>query len=319
MTVLIPTYPDIVEAHKRINGYIHRTPVLSSEGINTIADVTLLFKCENFQKTGSFKYRGATNAVQLLSKSEASKGVATHSSGNHAAALALASQKRNIPCFIAMPRTAPANKIAAVKSYGGSITFCEPNLQSREETLEKIISHTSATFIHPYNNFNVICGQGTAAKELLEDNPDISALFVPVGGGGILSGSAITSKALNRIIKVYGCEPVNANDAYQSFKKGKIIPSRDPDTIADGLLTSLSELTFNIIRNYVDDILTVSEKDIILAMQIIWERMKIVVEPSAAVAFAAVMQYPQFVRGKKAGVILTGGNADLLNLPFDMK
>ncbi|MBN2480693.1 MAG: pyridoxal-phosphate dependent enzyme [Bacteroidales bacterium] len=315
----IPKYQNIQEAHDRIRMHIHRTPVLSSTGVNAIAGSTLYFKCENFQKTEAFKYRGATNAVILLTESVASRGVATHSSGNHAAALARASQIRNIPCFIVMPRTAPKNKITAVRSYGAIITFCEPTLDDREKTLEKIINLTDATFIHPYDNFNVICGQGTAAKELLEDHPDIEALFVPVGGGGILSGSAISIKALNHHIKVYGCEPDNADDAYQSFKKGRIIPSVNPVTIADGLLTSLSELTFEIIRNHVDEILTVSDDDILSAMKIIWERMKIIIEPSAAVGIAAVMKNPHLVHGKKAGVILTGGNADLSNLPFAEK
>ncbi|MBN1157950.1 MAG: pyridoxal-phosphate dependent enzyme [Bacteroidales bacterium] len=316
MSLIIPTYQDIRETHTRIRGLIHRTPVLSSSGINTIAGSTLYFKCENFQKTGAFKYRGATNAVSLLTEPEASKGVATHSSGNHAAALACASQIRNIPCYIAMPRTAPKNKISAVRSYGGIITFCNPTLRDREETLERILSITDASFVHPYDNFNVICGQATAAKELLEDHPDTEALFVPVGGGGILSGSAVSAKSLNDKIKVYGCEPANADDAYRSLKKGRIIPSVNPVTIADGLLTSLSELTFEIIRNHVEEILTVSEHDIVTAMKIIWERMKIIIEPSAAVAFAAVLNNPRLVHGIKAGVILTGGNTDLLNLPF---
>lgn len=319
MIINIPEFHDIQLAHERIHIHIHHTPLLSCSAINKIAGCTIFFKCENFQKTGSFKYRGATNACCLLTDSEASKGVCTHSSGNHAAALALASKIRNIQSFIVMPGTAPKNKISAVKSYGGNITFCAPTLQSREENLEKIISLTGATFIHPYDNFNVICGQGTAAKELLEARTDIEALFVPVGGGGILSGSSITAKALNAKLKIYGCEPSNADDAYQSFKKGKIMPSLNPVTIADGLMTSLSELTFEIIRKHVDDMLTVTEKEIVHAMQIIWERMKIIVEPSAAVGLAAVMQHPQLVKGKKTGVILTGGNVDLSNLPFAKK
>jgi len=315
----IPTYDDIRKAHQRIDSEVHRTPVLTSSDINEMTGCHLYFKCENFQKTGAFKFRGATNAVISMTETGALEGVATHSSGNHAAALALAAKKRGIGCYIAMPHTAPKNKIAAVKSYGGKITFCEPTLLSREETLVKIIRETGSAFVHPYDNFNVICGQGTAAKELLEDCPGLEALFVPVGGGGILSGSAISAKAMQKGIRVYGCEPAGADDAYRSFQSRKIIPSVNPCTIADGLLTSLSEMTFSIMMNQVDEIFTVSEKHIITAMQLIWERMKIIVEPSAAVAFAVVMQNPDLMKGIKAGVMLTGGNADLFNLPFAKK
>jgi threonine dehydratase len=282
-------------------------------------DAELFFKCENFQKVGAFKYRGATNAVLSLSQEESKRGVATHSSGNHAAALALAARIKGMSCYVAMPRTAPSVKIEAVKGYGAEIFFCEPTLESREQTLAKIVEQTGATVIHPFNFFPVICGQGTAAKEFLEEEPDLEALLVPVGGGGILSGSAITAKAINPEMKVYGCEPVNADDACRSLRAGHIIPSVQPRTIADGLLTSLCPLTFEIIRHKVDDILTVSEESIIQAMQLIWQRMKIVVEPSSAVPLAAIMENPDLFRGKKTGIILTGGNVDLMNLPFVQK
>jgi threonine dehydratase len=314
--LVLPTYSDIQQAHTRIAGYIHRTPVLTSSGIDEMTGVNVYFKCENFQKVGAFKYRGATNAVLSLTEREAAKGVATHSSGNHAAALALAAKKRGIKCYVVMPHTAPKPKIEAVRHYGAAITFCEPTLQSREETLKTIIAQTGAVMIHPYDNFLVICGQGTAAKELLEDEPALEALFVPVGGGGLLSGSALAAKSINPRITVIGCEPVNADDACRSFKSGNIMPSVNPKTIADGLLTSLSELTFTIIRKYADDILTVSEESIILAMRLVWQRMKIIIEPSSAVAVATLFENRERYAGRRIGIILSGGNVDLENLPF---
>jgi threonine dehydratase len=317
--MIIPGYNDIQAAHIRIHKLVHRTPVLTSQSINAITGADLFFKCENFQKAGAFKYRGATNAVLLLTDEDARKGVATHSSGNHAAALALAARIRGIKCYVAMPRTAPPVKIEAVKGYGGVITFCEPNLDSREKTLQEIVAGTGATFIHPYNYFPVICGQGTAAKEMLEDAPDLEALLVPVGGGGVLSGSAIAAKAINPEIRVYGCEPLNADDASRSFHTGELMPSLDPRTIADGLLTALGPLTFDIIRHKVDDIFTVTEESIIRAMLILWQRMKIIVEPSSAVALAVVLEHPGHFRQKRTGIILTGGNVDLTNLPFGQK
>jgi threonine dehydratase len=279
-------------------------------------DASLFFKCENFQKVGAFKFRGATNAVLSLPETEAINGVATHSSGNHAAALALAAGKRGIACYVAMPHTAPRTKIEAVQHYGAVITFCEPTLQSREDTLAEILRQTGAAFIHPFNNFQVISGQGTAAKEFLEDEPGLEVLLVPVGGGGLLSGSAIAAKSMYPGIKVYGCEPANADDACRSFKTGKIVPSVNPNTIADGLLTSLSELTFEIIRSRVDDILTVQERSIVLAMRLIWQRMKIIIEPSSAVAVAVILENQEKFAGKRVGIILSGGNVDLSNLPF---
>ena len=312
----IPVFSDIEQAHRRISAVIHRTPVLSSSGINDIAGLSVFFKCENFQKVGAFKYRGASNAVLSLSPAEAKKGVATHSSGNHAAALALAAGNQGIPCYVVMPRTAPKPKIEAVQHYGAQITFCEPTLKSREETLHGILSDTGAFMVHPYDNFNVICGQGTAAKELLEEVPEVELLFVPVGGGGLLSGSSLAAKSMKPSIRVFGCEPANADDAFRSFKSGIIHPSLNPKTIADGLLTSLSDLTFTIIKNNVDEILTVSEESIVNAMQLVWRRMKIIIEPSSAVPLAVLLDNRELFRGKKAAVILSGGNVDLTNLPF---
>ncbi len=312
----VPVFKDIESAHIRIRRYIHCTPVMTSESINRLMNSELFFKCENFQKTGAFKYRGAVNAVFSLTDEEAANGVATHSSGNHAAALAHAAMRRGIQCFVVMPRNVKTPKLSAVKEYKADITFCEPTLESREYTLEEVVKKTGAVFIHPYNNFNVICGQGTAAKELMEEIKGIECIITPVGGGGLLSGTAISVKAVDPSVKIYGCEPCNADDACRSFHSGRLLPSVNPSTIADGLLTSLGPMTFEIIRSTVDDILTVSEKSIIEAMQLIWQRMKIIVEPSSAVTLAAVMEHPEYFRNKKTGIILSGGNTDLLNLPF---
>ncbi|MFC2151872.1 pyridoxal-phosphate dependent enzyme [Bacteroidota bacterium] len=316
MSLQVPQFIDIQDAHKRIKSLIHRTPVLSSISINDILNIDLSFKCENFQKVGAFKFRGATNAVRLLSKTESEKGVTTHSSGNHAAALSLAARQLGIPAYIVMPKNAPEIKKKAVEGYGAKITFCEPTLQSREETLGKVKNETGATFIHPYDNFNVICGQGTAAKEFLEEKPDLDIIIAPVGGGGLMSGTAISAKAINPEIKVYGAEPLNADDAFRSYEKGVLVPAGPPNTIADGLLTSLSSLTFQIIRENLDGILTAKEETIITAMQMIWERMKIIVEPSAAVPLAILIENKNLFKGKKVGLIVSGGNVDLNNLPF---
>lgn len=312
----IPQFEDVIAAYDRIRPAIHRTPLLTSESINRMTGAKIYFKCENFQKTGAFKFRGATNAVLLLSEQEAANGVATHSSGNHAAALALAARQRKIDSFIVMPNNSPEIKKDAVKGYGAKITFCIPTLLAREETLNKVVEETGATLIHPYNNFNVICGQGTAAFEMLQDQPDLDAIFVPVGGGGLLSGTAIVTKGISELMKVYGVEPKGADDAYRSFKSRKLIPMINPQTIADGLLTSLGSLTFAIIMKKVNDIFAVAEEYIILAMRTIWERMKIIVEPSAAVPLALLMQGGIDMKGKRVGIILSGGNVDLGCLPF---
>nr|WP_321358357.1 pyridoxal-phosphate dependent enzyme [uncultured Draconibacterium sp.] len=312
----IPNYNDVEQAYRIVQKYAHRTPVLSSVSINSIVDAELFFKCENLQKVGAFKFRGACNAVFSLNDGEAQKGVATHSSGNHAAALALAARMRGIAAHIVMPENSPEIKKKAVAGYGAEITFCKPTLQARESTLAKVIEETGATEIHPYNNFHVIAGQGTAAKELIEDKGDFDIIMAPVGGGGLLSGTAISSKKLLPSCKVIAAEPAGADDAYRSFHSKRWVTSEDPNTIADGLLTSLGERNFAIILDKVDDIVTVSEESIVEAMRMIWERMKIIIEPSSAVPLAAILEKKVDVKGKKVGIILSGGNLDLGKLPF---
>lgn len=314
--IRIPEFADIQEAHARISPLIHRTPVLTSRSINLITGSELFFKCENLQKVGAFKFRGACNAVFSLSGEEAAKGVATHSSGNHAAALALAARMRGVPAYIVMPRTAPEIKKKAVAGYGGIITFCEPTLEARETTLARVAAETGATEVHPYDNFYVIAGQGTAAKELIEDAGEFECIMAPVGGGGLLSGTSLSVKHLNPGCKVIAAEPAGADDAFRSFRDGVVYPSVNPQTIADGLLTSLSERTYTVIRRNVDDIVTVSEEKIVEAMRLIWERMKIIIEPSSAVPLAAILEGKVKVTGKKVGIILSGGNLDLGKLPF---
>ncbi len=315
-TIAIPTYSDIEHAHRIVQKYAHHTPVLTSKSINKITGSNLFFKCENFQKVGAFKFRGACNAVFSLTEDEARKGVATHSSGNHAAALALAARMRGIAANIVMPDNSPEIKKKAVAGYGANITFCEPTLQARETTLAMIVAETGATEIHPYNNFNVIAGQGTAAKELIEESGDFDIIMAPVGGGGLLSGTALSAKYLLPYCKVIAAEPAGADDAFRSFHEKKIIPSVHPKTIADGLLTSLGERNFAIIMQNVDDIVTVSEEKIVEAMRMIWERMKIIIEPSSAVPLAAILEGKIDIQNKKVGIILSGGNLDLGKLPF---
>ena len=312
----LPTIADIRSAHERIKPFIHHTPVLTSHQLNDIFDCKLFFKCENLQKVGAFKLRGASNAILSLSEDEKRKGVVTHSSGNHAAALALAARMNGVKARIVMPETAPAVKKNAVAGYGAEITFCKPTLQAREETTNMIIRETGATLVHPYDNFNVICGQGTAVLELIEDQKDLEIIVAPVGGGGLMSGTSTAAKGINCTIKVIGAEPVNANDAWKSLKTGILTPSVNPLTIADGLLTSLSELTFSVIRKNVDDIFTVTEDSIIDCMLLVWERMKIIIEPSSATVLAAVKENQDFFRGKKVGLIISGGNVDFRKLPF---
>ncbi len=312
----LPTLSDIQSAHKRIAPFIHRTPVLTSRQLNNIFGCELFFKCENFQKVGAFKFRGATNAVLSLAEEQKKHGVVTHSSGNHAAALALAAGMNGIKAFIVMPENAPSVKKDAVAGYGALITYCKPTLQAREETCRAIMDREGATLVHPYDNFNVICGQGTASLELLEDIGDLEIIVAPIGGGGLMSGTSTCTKGINGRIKVIGAEPLNANDAWKSFKTGIITPSVNPLTIADGLLTSLSELTFAIVRKNVDDIFTAGEGSIISSMKLVWERMKIIIEPSSATVLAIIKENPGFFKRKKIGLIISGGNVDLKKLPF---
>ena len=304
----------ITEAAQRIRSHVHRTPVLTSQAIDSMCDATLFFKCENLQKAGAFKARGACNAVFSLSEEEAGRGVLTHSSGNHAGALAMAAQKRGIKSYIVMPNNAPAVKQAAVKGYGGEIHFCEPNLIARESLTDKIAEETGATLVHPSNDLRVMAGQGTAALELLEQVQDLDIVLTPVGGGGLLSGTAAVVNRLSTETKVIGAEPQGADDAFRSFRAGKIIPMEEPNTIADGLLTSLGDLTFEVISKYVHDIVTVSDEATIAAMRNVWERMKIIIEPSSAVPVAALMDKKLNISGKRIGVILSGGNVDLNRL-----
>jgi threonine dehydratase len=312
----LPTISEIREAHDRIKPFIHRTPVLTSKQLNSIYGAELFFKCENFQKVGAFKFRGATNAVLCLSDEERSKGVITHSSGNHAAALTNAAVSRGVKAYIVMPENAPIVKKNAVIGYGAEITYCQPTLKAREETASSIIERTGATLIHAYDNHDVICGQGTAVLELMDDVAGLDIVIAPVGGGGLISGTATAVTGINKFMKVIAAEPENADDAYRSFISGTLVPSVNPNTIADGLLTSLSERTFSIIRNNVDEIVTVSEQSIIDAMLLIWERMKIVVEPSSATVLAVIGKNKSMFAGKRIGLIISGGNVDFRKLPF---
>ena len=307
---------DIIDAASRIAPYAHRTPVLSSTTLNKIIGSEVWFKCENFQKVGAFKFRGATNTILQIPSEKLTKGVATHSSGNHAQALALAAATLGISAYIVMPNNAPNSKKAAVQGYGAKIIECEATLEARESTLAQVIEETGAYFIHPYNDERIIAGQATAAKELIQEAPNLDAIIAPVGGGGLLSGTALSAYYFSNGTKVYGAEPTGADDAHRSFRAGEIIPSLNPDTIADGLLTSLGTKTFPLIQKYVQDILTVSDKQTVEAMKLIWQRLKIIVEPSAAVALAVVTENQELFKGKKIGVILSGGNVDLDKLPF---
>lgn len=311
-----PSREDILEASRRIQAFIHRTPVLTSTAIDLLADAQLFFKCENFQKAGAFKSRGAMNAVLSLDAYDIKQGVATHSSGNHAAALARAAMLRHIPAYIVMPENSSKVKVAAVKSYGGRITFCKPTLEAREEKLNEVLNETNAFEIHPYNNYSIISGQATAALELIEEQPGLDVIVAPVGGGGLLSGTALSTHFFSPTTKVIAAEPVGADDAYQSFYQKKIVLSIHPDTIADGLRTSLGSLTYPIIRRLVNDIVTVNDHATVEAMKLVWERMKIIIEPSSAVALAMVLKHKHRFTGQKIGIIISGGNVDLMHLPW---
>lgn len=304
-------FDEIAQTRKKISGYIHKTPVLSSQSINELFNCEIFFKCENFQKGGSFKIRGAMNAILSKNRTELKKGVITHSSGNHAQALSIAAKYLKIPVYIVMPENSSSVKVEAVKKYGGNITFCRANLKSREATAKEIMEETGALFIPPYDSIDIIKGQATVIYEVFTDGFEPDIIMTPVGGGGLLSGTAISTKSFNKNIIVYGAEPANANDAYQSFKTKTRVPVKDPDTIADGLRTSLGEINFKIILDNVNDILLCSEKSILNAMQLIFERMKIVVEPSAAVPLACIIDNPSAFKGKKICLVISGGNIDI--------
>lgn len=312
----IPGAADIRSTHNRIAPFIHRTPVMTSTYLNQLTGGSLFFKPENLQKIGAFKIRGATNVVKSLHAEVLAKGLCTHSSGNHAQAVAYAARAAGVPAYIVMPSNAPDVKKAAVAGYGAEITFCEPTLAAREATAAAIVARTGATFIHPYDDYRIIAGQGTAAKELLEDTARLEILLAPVGGGGLLAGTALAAKHFSMGVKVIGCEPAGADDAFRSFHAKQLFPSEQSKTIADGLLTSLGERNFPILLQHVHDIVTCEEASIIEAMRLIWERMKIVVEPSSAVPLACILEGKIDVKNKHVGIILSGGNVDLGKLPF---
>lgn len=307
---------DVENASRRVFPYVHKTPVLTSRLINDIVEGELYFKCENFQKAGSFKIRGATNAILQLSKDQQSKGVITHSSGNFAQALAFAAKNMGVAAYIVMPENAPQVKVDAVKGYGAEIRFCESTQAQRESTMHQWQAETDATFLHPYDNKDVILGQSTCAYEIFKEVEDLDNIIAPVGGGGLVSGTALSTYFCSPSTKIYAAEPEGANDAWRSFMHGEIFPSIHPNTIADGLLTSLGEHTFPIIQKLVSDILIITDEEIIDAMKLIWTRMKIIVEPSSATTLAAVLRNKKLFADKKTAIILSGGNADVNKLPF---
>lgn len=309
-------YAAILAAHERIRPHIHRTPVLASSRLDAASGASLFFKCENFQKVGAFKARGATNAVFALDEAAAQRGVATHSSGNHAAALSRAASLRGIAAHIVMPSNAPKVKVRAVEGYGGRIVFCEPNQRAREAACARVIAETGATLIHPFENEEVMAGQGTVGIELMEEVRDLDFVLCPVGGGGLLCGTAVAVKTMRPGTKVIATEPAGASDAAESFQQGKLVYQEKKNTIADGLLANLGAINFALVQRYVDDVVTVGEEAIVAAMRTIWETMKIVIEPSAAVSYAAVLEERADLRGKRVGIILTGGNVDLDALPW---
>ena len=313
----LPSKEDILKAAERIGPYTHKTPLISNQSINKIFGGEIFFKCENLQKAGAFKSRGACNAVFSLNEDEMLNGVATHSSGNHAQALARAASLRNIPAYIVMPETAPQVKVNAVKSYGGQITFCKPTLEARESTIKILLEKYDATEIHPYNNNVIITGQATCAKEIFEEEKEFDIIIAPVGGGGLLSGTAISTKIFSPKTIVIAAEPKGADDAYRSFYGDKFVPSINPQTIADGLLTSLGSITYPIIKELVDEVVCVEEGSIIKAMKLVWERMKLIIEPSSAVPLAAILEKKINVIDKKVAIIFSGGNVDLDNLPWN--
>ncbi|ACT93594.1 threonine ammonia-lyase [Dyadobacter fermentans] len=317
MPETVPTRETIEAAHERVKPYIHQTPVFTSQFLNGLSGARLYFKCENFQKIGAFKARGGLNAVLSLSAAQLANGVITHSSGNHAQAIAFSARKTGTKCYIVMPDNSPKVKIAAVEGYGADITFCKNTPEDRQRTVDEIVARTGATFLHPFNNYEVVAGQATAAKELIADaGAKLDAIVAPVGGGGLLSGTALAARYFSPGTKVYAGEPEGAADAVLSFRSGKIEKASYVNTIADGLLTHLGDKTFPIIKSEVTDIFTVSDEEIIQAMRYLWERMKMVVEPSGAVSTAAVLKNRAVFEGKNVGIIISGGNVDMGRLPF---
>lgn len=314
--MIIPTYDDVLAAHARIAPYIHRTPVLTSSYFNELTGAELFFKCENFQKAGAFKVRGACNAVFGLPDEIAAKGVATHSSGNHALSLSYAAGRRGIPCNVVMPRTAPQAKKDAVRGYGGVITECEPSTSSREAVFAGVHAATGADFVHPYNDPRVIAGQATCSRELMEQVEGLDAIIAPIGGGGMISGTCLTVSSIAPGVDVFAAEPKNADDAFRSLKAGHIIADDAPETVADGLKVPLKDLTWHFVKNHVTDVFTATEEEIVEAMKLTWKRMKIVMEPSCAVPLATILKNPEVFRGRRVGVIITGGNVDLDKLPW---
>lgn len=310
------TLKDIESAHERIRPFIHRTPVLTNSSIDNLIGAKLFFKCENFQKAGSFKIRGASNAVELLSDEEFKRGVATTSSGNHGAALSMAVTRRGGKTKVVMPHNTPKIKVNNVERNGGEVVWCEPDQKYRESVLKDVLDETGATVVHPYNDERIMAGQGTCAKELLEDVPDLDSIVSPVSGGGLLSGSLLAAKNMKSSITVYGAEPEEADDAYQSLKLGRIVPNKTINTICDGLRAQIGSKTFPVIQNLVDDIIPIAEEDIINALRMIWERLKIIVEPSCSIALALIINNKQLFEGRNVGLIMSGGNLDLDNLPW---
>jgi threonine dehydratase len=312
----IPVFDDVIAAHERIAPWIHRTPVLTSETFDHLSGAQLFFKCENFQKAGAFKARGATNAVFGLPEERLAAGVATHSSGNHALSLSYAAGRRGVPCHVVMPHTAPQTKKDAVRGYGGEITECEPSTSAREAAFAELQAHTGADFVHPYNDPRVIAGQATCSRELLAQTEGLDAVIAPIGGGGMLSGCCLTLSTLAPHVEIFGAEPIQADDAARSLHAGRLIADDAPQTVADGLKVPMKELTWHFVRRHVSDILTVDEEAIVDAMKRVWQRMKIVIEPSCAVPVAAVLANPSVFAGRRVGIIITGGNVDLDRLPW---
>ncbi|MEX0374386.1 beta-hydroxyaspartate dehydratase BhcB [Spiribacter pallidus] len=312
----LPVFDDVIAAHERIAPWIHRTPVLTSETFDQLSGAQLFFKCENFQKAGAFKARGATNAVFGLRPDQRAAGVATHSSGNHALSLSYAAGRRSIPCHVVMPHTAPQAKKDAVRGYGGEIIECEPSTSAREAAFTELERRTGADFVHPYNDPRVIAGQATCSREFMTQTEELDAVIAPIGGGGMLSGCCLTLSTIAPQVKIYGAEPRQADDAARSLHAGRLITDDAPQTVADGLKVPMKELTWQFVRQYVADILTVDEQAIIDAMKLVWQRMKIVIEPSCAVPVAAILANPSLFAGQRIGVIITGGNVDLDRLPW---